>query len=196
MIEFSGALGLIITLALGALFLNERRRLCKARAAGAALDTVPLTWFCWPAGHERYRDAGRQASYGAFIAGLIPEDAAKLEAARAALQSQGTAFSMPVAACDGGAHTIEGRQTETGAAILWLMDAAAAASAENARREALGLRQMLDAIPVPIWRRGPDLSLVDCNRAYADAIETTLNSPSMKDGSWLAAPAPVNGGMS
>ena len=173
MIEFSGALGLIITLALGALFLNERRRLCKARAAGAALDTVPLTWFCWPAGHERYRDAGRQASYGAFIAGLIPEDAAKLEAARAALQSQGTAFSMPVAACDGGAHTIEGRQTETGAAILWLMDAASAASAENARREALGLRQMLDAIPVPIWRRGPDLSLVDCNRAYADAIETT-----------------------
>jgi len=172
-IEFSGALGLIITLALGALFLNERRRLCKARAAGAALDTVPLTWFCWPAGHERYRDAGRQASYGAFIAGLIPEDAAKLEAALAALQSQGTAFSMPVAACDGGAHTIEGRQTETGAAILWLMDAAAAASAENARREALGLRQMLDAIPVPIWRRGPDLSLVDCNRAYADAIETT-----------------------
>jgi signal transduction histidine kinase len=172
-IEFFGALGLIITLALGALFLNERRGLCKARAAGAALDTVPLTWFCWPAGHERYRDAGRLASYGAFIAGLMPEDAAKLEAARAVLQSQGTAFSMPVAACDGGAHTIEGRQTETGAAVLWLLDAAAAASAENARREALGLRQMLDAIPVPIWRRGPDLSLVDCNRAYADAIETT-----------------------
>jgi signal transduction histidine kinase len=172
-IEFSGALGLIITLALGALFLNERRQLCKARAAGAALDTVPLTWFCWPAGHERYRDAGRLASYGAFIAGLIPEDAAKLEAARAALQSQGTAFSMPVAACDGGAHTIEGRQTETGAAVLWLLDAAAAASAQNARQEALGLRQMLDAIPVPVWRRGPDLSLVDCNRAYADAIETT-----------------------
>jgi signal transduction histidine kinase len=172
-IEFSGALGLIITLALGALFLNQRRQLCRARAAGAALDTVPLTWFCWPAGHERYRDAGRLASYGAFIAGLMPEDAAKLEAARAALQSQGTAFSMPVAACDGGAHTIEGRQTETGAAVLWLLDAAAAASAEHARREALGLRQMLDAIPVPIWRRGPDLSLIDCNRAYADAIETT-----------------------
>ena len=113
MIEFSGALGLIITLALGALFLNERRRLCKARAAGAALDTVPLTWFCWPAGHKRYPDAGRLASYAAFIAGLIPEDAAKLEAARAALQSQGTARSpgslrFPAHGAPGGTARVHG----------------------------------------------------------------------------------------
>jgi PAS domain-containing protein len=32
---------------------------------------------------------------------------------------------------------------------------------------------MLDARPVPVWRRGPDRALVDCNRAYADALETT-----------------------
>jgi signal transduction histidine kinase len=32
---------------------------------------------------------------------------------------------------------------------------------------------MLDAIPVPVWRRGPDLALVDCNRAYTDVFETT-----------------------
>ena len=51
--------------------------------------------------------------------------------------------------------------------------AAAAAGLEEAQREAADLREMLDAIPVPVWRRGPDLTLVDCNRAYADAFETT-----------------------
>ncbi|MBI3452431.1 MAG: PAS-domain containing protein [Rhodospirillales bacterium] len=30
---------------------------------------------------------------------------------------------------------------------------------------------MLDRLPVPLWRRGADLALVYCNRAYADAVE-------------------------
>jgi PAS domain-containing protein len=173
-IEFSGALGLlIITLTLGALLLSGRRQLRNARAAGATLDTVPLTWFCWPPDHEPDRDANRPASYSAFIAGLIPEDAAKLEAARAALQGQGTAFSITVAVHSGGAYTIEGRKTEAGATVLWLLDTSAVAKAEEACQEATGLRQMLDAIPVPVWRRDADLVLVSCNRAYAEAIETT-----------------------
>lgn len=29
----------------------------------------------------------------------------------------------------------------------------------------------LDLLPVPVWRRGPDLALVDCNLAYARAVE-------------------------
>ena len=32
---------------------------------------------------------------------------------------------------------------------------------------------MLDAIPLPVWRRGPDRTLVDCNRAYASAVDAT-----------------------
>ena len=34
---------------------------------------------------------------------------------------------------------------------------------------------MLDAIPLPVWRRGPDRTLVDCNRAYASALDTTAD---------------------
>ena len=35
------------------------------------------------------------------------------------------------------------------------------------------LRDMIDAIPMPVWRRGPDHALVDCNRAYAQALGAT-----------------------
>ncbi len=34
---------------------------------------------------------------------------------------------------------------------------------------------MLDAIPLPVWRRGPDRILVGCNRAYASALDTTAD---------------------
>ena len=30
----------------------------------------------------------------------------------------------------------------------------------------------LDLLPIPVWRRGPDLRLVDCNQAYLRAIES------------------------
>jgi signal transduction histidine kinase len=172
-IELSGALCLIITLTFGGLLLRTRKRLCKALAAGAVLDTVPLESYCWSAGDQHDGDAGQTASYSAFLAGLLPNDAEKLEVARVALQQAGTVFSITVAACGGGAYRIEGRWTATGETVLWVIDASAAASVEEARKESAGLRQMLDAIPVPVWRRGPDLALVDCNRAYADAIETT-----------------------
>ena len=172
-IELSGALCLIIALTFGGLLLRTRKRLCKALATGAVLDTVPLKSYCWSAGDQHDGDAGQTASYSAFLAGLLPNDAEKLEAARVALQQAGTAFSLTVAACGGGAYRIEGRWTATGETVLWVIDASAAAAVEEARQETAGLRQMLDAIPVPVWRRGPDLALVDCNRAYADAIETT-----------------------
>ena len=51
--------------------------------------------------------------------------------------------------------------------------AAAAAGLEKARGEVGQLRQMLDAVPVSVWRRGPDGTIEDCNRAYAHALETT-----------------------
>ena len=49
----------------------------------------------------------------------------------------------------------------------------AATIAQKSRQEAANLREMLDAVPMPVWRRGLDFALVDCNRAYADALDTT-----------------------
>lgn len=50
---------------------------------------------------------------------------------------------------------------------------AAGAAAGQASGEAEGLRELLDAIPMPVWRRNPGGSLTDCNRAYASAVDTT-----------------------
>ncbi len=50
----------------------------------------------------------------------------------------------------------------------------AAMIAQKSRQEATNLRKMLDAVPMPVWQRGPDFTLVDCNRAYADALDTTV----------------------
>jgi len=46
---------------------------------------------------------------------------------------------------------------------------AAELTAERTTREQLA--EALDALPLPVWRRGPDLRLIDCNRAYAQAVE-------------------------
>jgi PAS domain-containing protein len=50
----------------------------------------------------------------------------------------------------------------------------AATIAQKSHQEAANLREMLDAVPMPVWRRGPDFTLADCNRAYADALDTTV----------------------
>jgi len=39
------------------------------------------------------------------------------------------------------------------------------------RAEAEGWRALLDAVPLPLWRRGPDLALDWCNATYAATVE-------------------------
>jgi signal transduction histidine kinase len=48
--------------------------------------------------------------------------------------------------------------------------AAATARARQANETAAARREMLEALATPVWRRRADGELVDCNRAYADAI--------------------------
>ena len=57
--------------------------------------------------------------------------------------------------------------------MLWLLDGSAAALARQASEEAASLRELIDAIPAPIWRRDQDRVLIDCNRAYASALDAT-----------------------
>ena len=170
-IELLCALCLIVTFAAGALLWRARRQLHKARASRAVLDTVPLRCFRWNPGQQKDHEGSGISRYETFLGGLHAREAARLEAARLALRSAGTPFSTLVATRGGGAYVVEGRRAATGEDILWLIDASTAAIADRARREAESLREMLDAIPVPVWRRGPDRTLLDCNRAYAHAVD-------------------------
>jgi signal transduction histidine kinase len=167
------ALCVIVALAAGALLLRAREQLGEARRCGAVLDTVPLRCFHWNTGKIKSRAPGDAPGYAEFLAGVAADNATRLEAARLALRSAGVPFSARVATRGGGAYLIEGRRTAAGEDVLWLIDASSAAVADRARREAESLREMLDAVPVPIWRRDVDRAVLDCNRAYASAVDAT-----------------------
>ena len=137
------------------------------------LDTVPLAAFRWPVGRDPDGYSVHAVAYPKFLTELARGGATLLEAARGVLQRDGTPFSLTVGLCSGGAFTIEGRRAATGEMILWLLDSGAAALARQADDEAASLRELIDAIPVPVWRRGRDRVLVDCNRAYASAVDAT-----------------------
>lgn len=175
MIESAAALSFIVALVLGGLLLRAHKQLCDARATCAAFETAPLEWFRW-------RDDGADAEnvdgvpgYREFLSKLPAAEAARLEKARQTLHSHGTAFSAAFASRDATAYAVHGRRTASGDDILWLLDATAPLALQRARQEAAGLREMLDAIPVPVWRRGSDCRLVDCNRAYARAVDATID---------------------
>src|SRR5215472_900767 len=158
--------------------LRDARSACvrseRARTeASAMLDTVPLAAFRWPAGRDPDGYSVQTVAYPKFLTELARGGATLLEAARGVLQRDGTPFSLTVGLCSGGAFTIEGRRAVTGETVLWLLDSGAAALARQADDEAASLRQLIDAVPVPIWRRGRDRALVDCNRAYASAVDAT-----------------------
>jgi signal transduction histidine kinase len=172
-IEFSATLCLTLVLGLSALLLSSRKQLCEARRACAVSDTVPLDRFCWAAGGRDLGKFGDIASYRDFLAGLTSEDAARLETSRLDLVSRGIPFSLTFATRSGCAYTIDGRRAVTGESVLWVADASVAESARRAQQEAAQLREMLDAAPLPIWRRDADLALADCNRAFARALDTT-----------------------
>ncbi|MFL5268099.1 MAG: PAS-domain containing protein [Stellaceae bacterium] len=170
MLELSAALLALILAGLIAALWKQR---CATRRIGALLDTVPLLRFCWTARGEQVGGRAGAASYQHFLGGLTSAAAAQLEAARAELVSAGTSFSARFAARRGTVYAIEGRRAATGDTALWVSDASAATTAERLSREVAGLREMLDALPVPVWRRGPGRALEDCNRAYARALDTT-----------------------
>src|SRR4029077_20110942 len=137
----------------------------------AVLDTVPLAAFRWPTGRDDDGYSVQTVAYPKFLAELASGDAAQLEAARQLLQRDGIAFSLPVRLGGGGVFVIEGRRAASGETVLWLLDGGPAERARLASEEAAKLRELVDAIPVPIWRRDCDHAVVDCNSAYARALD-------------------------
>src|SRR5271155_680830 len=174
-LESAAALCLIVTLASVAALLRARTELYEERARSAVLETVPLEWFRWRPGRTNADAHNKATGYRQFLASLVAADAERLEKTRQALQSGGAAFSATFVTRGGTAYTVEGRRTARGDAVLWLLDASAAVTVQRSRQEVADLRQMLDAAPLPLWRRGPDRILVDCNRAYANALDTTTD---------------------
>ena len=113
-----------------------------------------------------------------FLGKLDPRAAERVGAAVASLAvGSGTPFADSVTLANGAAYALDGRRSAGGDAVLWLTDLAPVKAADTARAAALtetaAVRTMIDAIPLPVWRRDSSLALVDCNAAYAAALDTT-----------------------
>ena len=155
----------------------------RAEAArdAAAAGTAPFSGFLWRRGSDRAEPLGQkpapnaEAAFESFLATLAAADTARVGAALTALREQATPFSAAISTADRTTYQLEGRPTAIGDAVLWLTDVSAAMRAEEARAAAAAasaeLREILDALPLPIWRRDGELRLADCNAAYAAAID-------------------------
>ena len=189
MIVLTAVICLAAVIALGGLALYARGRLSKAEERynaaerrradlAAVLDTAPSMGFAWRGDGGEERKLGSAASsFAEFLARLDPDSAARVAASVGVLRSIGTEFTDTVALRDGGGYAFAGRRSTGGDAVLWLTDIGATKAAEAARAAALAtaasVRAMMEAIPLPVWRRDASLALVDCNAAYATALDTT-----------------------
>ena len=201
MIEFAAGFLFLAAALFAVLWQRARSRLRETAASrdaarhsssclAAVLATAPVAGFRWPrdgnaAAFGIGTMPGAGTSYDDFLAGLDPEDAARVAASAEALRQTGTGFEAAVLAPSGRACTLEGRMTESGEAVLWIADVSAIRQAELARAGAAAaaadLREILEMLPVPVWRRDARLRVVDCNAAYAAALEadraTVLSEP-------------------
>lgn len=118
-------------------------------------------------------------------AGLEPEDVALLAEQIEAAQRAGQSFrlSLPVRGSERMLLVLGERASEAvetpGSVLLWVLDATdSQAEVGSLEREADRLRAAFDALtalieaaPMPMWYRGPDLRLLMVNTAYVSAVE-------------------------
>jgi signal transduction histidine kinase len=189
LILLAAVIVLAVMIALGGLTLLSRARLSKAEAqrdaaetalawAAANLVTAPLAGFLWRGrSGDAIAIASGAESFADFTAALQPAEAALTEAAIGELRTAGTAFDITATRHDGSVVALAGRRSRSGDALLWVTDITALRAVEVAQQEsaalAAALRAMFEAVPLPVWRRDRNLVLVDCNAAYAAALDTT-----------------------
>lgn len=177
--------------------LAHERALAERR--GAVLAAAMAGYWSW-AQDPQQLTAGECGGALAQLLGVAPENlhqfedvVALLRRAHGAevaelvtrLRAAGSGFSLRVETADG-RRVLDLRGLRTAPApggpccdTVWfrdvsdvvrdsshLMDRVTALGVQNT-----GMRQIFDGLDVPVWARGPDLSIVYCNRAYARAVE-------------------------
>jgi signal transduction histidine kinase len=168
---------------------KERAALAEAKAALAIAPAACLRWDAegvehWSPGTAAGLAFSTPPRRDELIARFALEDAAALGSAIDALRRDGSGFAVTLTSAAGGIVDVVGRRaTRPGhppVDAVWLLDAgpraALAADAADLMQERDRLRAVLDALPLPVWRRSRDLALVDCNKAYAAAVDATADS--------------------
>ena len=131
--------------------------------------------------------------------GLLPEDAELLARDVAAAQRAGKSFARPVRARDSersllvrGGPAGQGIAS-AGAVVLWVFDATESQSEIRTLQEERAdlatalqsLSGLIEAAPMPMWHRTPDLRLSLVNTAYVRAVDATSARQVVADGTEL-----------
>ncbi|HVO15344.1 MAG TPA: ATP-binding protein [Alphaproteobacteria bacterium] len=174
-----------------------RRRLRRAETEGAAAADLAarlraallsgrMGAYFWP------RDGGRELAspdlgallsipaerpiaFADVLAGFDDDSQRALDAAVAPLRERGSDFEIALRtrAGDGVIHAMGLAAASAGRFDLLLLhdvtESAAEISHLSDRWERL--RRVLDALPVPVWCRNVALEIIDCNAAYAHAVD-------------------------
>ncbi len=142
---------------------------------------------------------------GTGESGLSSDDYSALGAAIQALAISGAPFRLTVSAAGDRVLSAEGKTAPPQLAgergiVVWFSDASGAhrkAEALEADRDDLRATlgaptAVIDAAPIPIWRRGADQRLVHVNRAYAEAVEAENPAAAVRLGIELVS-TPLSG---
>ncbi|RED51406.1 PAS-domain containing protein [Aestuariispira insulae] len=94
----------------------------------------------------------------------------------ASLRTMGESFSLTLDSQSGNSTlNLEGRANSRGDITIWIDDATTTAWLSEAyadsERENSFFKSLFDLLPMPIWWRDEDLSLIGCNQAFADMLE-------------------------
>ncbi len=171
----------------------------NAQVARSTLDCLPGGYIAWfddgqvhaSAGlREALADPDGKVNFAALKAQFSQSDQDELERLTASLRKRGESFSVILTTEDGGrAIRMDGRRARGAPLdVMWVRDATDEASRrsetnvliELAQRESESLKDMLNALPVPVWRRGDDLSVEGYNAALLRALnaeEDALPTP-------------------
>ena len=190
------ALGFVVT-GLGwlAVQVRQTRRQASVAAANeqianATLDCLPGGYFAWFDDGQIYASPGlvdvipgpSRTDFESLKGQFSPDDRGEIDRLINALRKRGESFSVILTTEDGGrAIRMDGRRARGAPLdVMWARDATDEASRrsessvliELAERETGALKDMLNALPIPVWRRGDDLGVESYNKALLRALNT------------------------
>ena len=169
-------------LRVAALSAERARLVASLDELGAALGSGPTALYLFGPRGERFfpgtlnASGGTPRSFADVLERFQADDMSALDRAVARLRTDGTGFALRLRLAQSGAAIDIGGQRLAGnrGDAVWLADGGARDSAE---REEARLRAVLDALPIPVWRRDAGFRLSDANRAFATAIGAAPNAP-------------------
>lgn len=177
---------------------NARLR-ARAQRFEAMAASAPAAFCCWSHGDGTESlgpnlslllgaTGGGISGFDDIVGFLEAEDGEKLKTATAALRAEGRGFKLSLKR---GHNTFEvtgsrslGSDGRPLADMVWFNDVTTAAGQVERLTDAMAvamagrdrLAGLLDAVEIPIWLRDGNLNLIECNRAYALAVNATSSA--------------------